>query len=183
MYSITKESIKKGEKNGFTLIEILVAVVLSGIIIVGLMETFDSLANTKAFLESKNQKIERLEKIALLIQSDIRCKIGNFSATNEGFIKKLSFVSTHSLFFNGSIPVKIDYYMKKNINGKNILYREESDEATGIDFTIPLTYAFSKFDYKFYLNGRWQDNPSTTVKISLVLNSKKYEITQRGMIE
>jgi len=38
------------KRNGFTLIEILVAVVLSGIIIIGLMESMDSLANTKSFL-------------------------------------------------------------------------------------------------------------------------------------
>ena len=172
-----------GKRDGFTLIEILVAIILSGIIIVGLMKTFDGLINAKSYIEAKKEKIEILDKISLIMQADIRCKIGNFKIETDGMTKKLSFITTHSLFFNGAVPVNVSYWLSQDDNGKRFLYREEKDDKAGIDLLIPLTTVFSKADYKFYLNGRWQDNISQIVKISLTSKGRVYNITQRGMIE
>ncbi len=170
------------KKDGFTLIEILVAVVLSGIIIIGLMEALDSLANTKSFLEAKKNRIETIDKISLIMQADIRCKIGAFSIKDSGIVKQLSFISTNSLFFAGSVPMRISYYLKRNYNGKMFLYREEENEKMGVDLIIPLTDIFNKADYSFYLNGRWLSKPSGIIKITLFTKNKKYSITQRAMI-
>jgi len=180
-FTIRMHSIEK--RDGFTLIEILVAVVLSGIIIVGLMKTFDGLINAKSYIGAKKERIEILDKISLIMQADIRCKIGDFKIETDGMTKKLSFVTTHSLFFNGAVPVDVSYWLSQNDNGKRFLYREEKDDKTGIDLLIPLTTVFNKADYKFYFNGRWQDNVSQIVRISLSSKGRVYNITQRGMIE
>ncbi len=171
------------KRNGFTLIEILVAVVLSGIIIIGLMESMDSLANTKSFLNSKKNRIEILDKISLIMQADIRCKIGKFVIKNNGITKQLTFATTNSLFFNGSLPVNVSYYLKRNDKGKLFLYREEENKDMGFDTAIPLTDIFNKAEYQFYRNGRWQNEPAAIIKITLFTKHKKYSITQRAMIE
>jgi len=71
------------------------------------------------------------------MQADIRCKIGKFVIKNNGITKQLTFTTTNSLFFNGSLPVNVSYYLKRNDKGKLFLYREEENKDMGFDTAIP----------------------------------------------
>ncbi len=170
------------KKDGFSLLEILVALLIGSIITIGLFELFNTVMDTRSYALKKGNSIESVSKIISLFDSDIRCKIGKFQITRAYGVNKLSFTTSRSLFFSGSVPVTVSYYIDK-VNGKNILFRDEENIKAKESLTIPLTDIFNKIEFKFYSNGEWVDEPSQIISISLFSKGKKYTFCQRGMVE
>ena len=161
-------------KRGFTLLELLIAIVTSAIIILAIYGLFNTLFITRVYLDSKKDRAEVLTKVALLLQKDIRCKIGTFEIEHIGDETKLSFYTTNSLFFNGAFPVKVSYFLERH-NNRNIFYREEVSEGTGL---------FKEVRYEFFSHGIWEDsNVSEIVRITLKTETSSYSLTERSIIE
>ncbi len=175
MFSTTKQK-------GFTLLEILVAIAISSIIIIGLFDIFKNVINTRTYAFKHTSSTQIVSKTISLMDRDIRCKIGGFSLSNAFGVKKLTFKTTDSLKFAGSVPVTVSYYIKSKGN-KRYLVREETNESAGVDMSIYLTDMFKKIDFKFYSKGDWVDSVSDIIRIYLFTNnSKKYVFTVRGMM-
>ncbi len=170
-----------GRRFGFTLLEILIAVFLSSIIMIGLYELFNSVLNAKVFSETKQDKTEIIYKIVSLMQKDIRCKVGDFYITYRGGKRILNFNTTDSLFYGGSVVVNVSYYTD-DIGGKTYLVREEKNKNLGEDLAIPLTDYFRDIKFKFYYAGEWTDTASPIIKITLYSKGRKISFVARGMI-
>ncbi len=170
------------KNRGFTLFEILVAITVGSILMIGLFNMLKSVIDARTFVLEKSSSMQIISKTISLIDRDIRCKIGDFSTSNTFGVTKLSFETTNSLKFAGSVLVKVSYYIE-NEEGKHYLVREESNEAAGEDMTIRLTALFKKIAFKFYFKGDWVDSPSQVIKIYLYAkNGAKYIFTARGMM-
>ncbi len=170
------------KKDGFTLFEILVAIAIGSIIVIGLFVILGNVMNAKTFISKKSSYMKTVAKTVSLMEKDIRCKIGRFNISNAFGVSTLSFYTTNSLRFAGSVPVKVSYYME-NKNNKTYLVRAETNRAAGEDLTIELTDIFDKMQFKFYSNGAWTDIPSKIIRIYLYSrNGNKYVFTVRGML-
>ena len=167
-------------KKAFTLIEILIALFLSSIIMVGLFELFNSVLNAKVFSETKQNRTEMIYKIVSLISRDIRCKVGSFSTGSYNGRKVLRFSTTDSILFGGSRIVRVAYYLKE-FNGKLYLVREESNKSAREDLIIPLTNIFRRFDYKFYYGGEWTNRVSQIIRIYLYTKNNKISFVCGGI--
>ncbi len=170
-----------GKRLGFTLLEILIAVFLGSIIMLGLYELFNSVLSARVFSETKQDKTEIIYKTVSLMQKDIRCKVGDFYITYRDGRKILSFDTTDSLFYGGSIIVNVSYYTDE-IDGRVYLVREEKNDVLKEDLVIPLTDYFRKVDFKFYYAGEWTDSVSPIVKIILTAKDRKISFVARGII-
>ncbi len=169
-------------KKGFSLFELLVAIAVGSIIVIGLFDIFKNVVNTRDFALKESSYTEIISKTVSLMDKDIRCKIGKFELQNTLGVTKLSFETTDSLRFAGSIPVFVSYYMETK-QGKSYLVREEQNEAAGYDMKTELSDIFKKIEFKFYSNGEWGDMPSDIVRIYLYTkNKKEYVFCARGMI-
>ncbi len=171
------------DKKGLTLLEFLIAIVVSSIVILATYKLFNTLFNTRIYLNSKKDKAEILTKIALLLQKDIRCKTSEFKIEHLGDKTILSFYTTNSLFFNGAFPVKVSYFLETH-NNKRIFYREETSEETGLSLRIPLSDLFQEIKYEFFLHGMWTGSSvSNIIKITLKTKTSSYSLTERSIIE
>jgi len=168
-------------RRAFTLLEILIAVLLSGIIMVGLFELFSTVLNSEAFSKGKQKRMELIYKVVSLISRDIRCKVGKFNVKTVDGRKVLDFQTTDSLMFGGSLIVDVSYYIKE-YNGKPYLVREEKNEDANEDLIIPLTDFFKRLDFKFYYGGEWRDSPSPIIKVILFSDKNKINFVCRGML-
>ncbi len=183
MFSITKNIAKKAP-GGFTLLEILVALVISSIIILGVFNIFKTILNARNYSLKKAREMEIVSKTISLIDADIRCKIGAFRVDTTFGVTRLIFTTTHSLLFAGSLPVVVSYFIKEE-NGHYTLYRREENIRAGEDMSIALSHAFKKVSYQFYLDGQWTNNtPTNIIKITLTdIDNRKYTFAIRGMVE
>jgi len=170
-----------GRRFGFTLLEILIAVFLSSIVMVGLYELFNSVLNAKMFSETRQNKTEIIYKVVSLIQRDIRCKVGDFYVTYRSGKRVLNFNTTDSLLYGGSVIVNVSYYTD-DIDGKTYLVREEKNGDLNEDLAIPLTDYFRDIKFKFYYAGEWTDTVSPIVKITLYGKDGNVSFVARGMI-
>ena len=170
-----------GRRFGFTLLEILIAVFLSSIVMVGLYELFNSVLNAKMFSETRQNKTEIIYKVVSLIQRDIRCKVGDFYVTYRSGKRVLNFNTTDSLLYGGSVIVNVSYYTD-DIDGKTYLVREEKNGDLNEDLAIPLTDYFRDIKFKFYYAGEWTDTVSPIVKITLYGKDGNVSFEARGMI-
>lgn len=172
------------KNKGFTLLEVLVAIAIAAVIMAGAYKVFTSLILIRNEFEGKKDKMERIAKMVLLMQADIRGKTGNFMLRkDEEGVTYLEFTTTHSLFFGGAVPVRVSYFLKQEENGRRYLYRKERDAASGIDLCIPLTHLVQAIDYKFYLHNQWQDTPTNIIQVCFKISPKTYCFAQRGIIE
>ncbi len=176
MYSTTKRS-------GFTLFEILVAVVISSIIMLGLFELFKSVIDARGFSIKHSKDMEILTRAIKLMDSDIRCSIGEMRIEERFGTKRLIINTTHSLLFAGSVPVTVYYYIDET-NGKKTLIREEVNDKAGEDMVMPLTDTIDSFSCQFYSNGEWGEEPSKLIRIKLhTVSNREYTFAARGMLE
>ncbi len=166
---------------GFTLFELLVALVISSIIMIGIFEVFKNVLDTQEYTEKKGNHIELISKLVSLIDSDIYCKIGPFKVQNTGNYKKLSFTTTHSLLFGDSLPVEVSYCLEKQEN-KFSFVREEREDWSGRELKIPLTNIFDKWNFKFYRQGEWVDSVSSIIMIILMSKKEKFSFVCRGIM-
>ena len=167
---------------GFTLFEILIALAIGSIIILGLFKTLQTVIDSRDFVLQKSNSMEIAYKTISLIQKDMRCKIGNFHISSAFGKEKLSFKTTDSLKFAGSVPVGVSYYME-NVDEKGYFVREEMHNKEALK--IRLTDFFKNIKFKFYYQGKWVSSPETgIIKIILLANSKrKYSFVVKGMLD
>ena len=165
---------------GFTLVEILIAVVLSSIILLGLYEMFASVFNYKGFGKNRHKKLVELEKVISLMQRDINCKVGSFGVQYDFGRRILYFKTTHSLRYSNSAVAVVRYYLRLS---DHEFIREEV-YPNGTRLKMPLTDMFSSFSFKFYQNGGFYDKVSPVIRITFRLkNSQKISFLSRGVVE
>lgn len=151
--------------NGFTLIEILAAALLSFIIIIGAYNIYHTLITVETSFTEKEKGLMPFAKLTRLFQKDLRCMTGSLSLNKTGVGQSLVFTSTHSLYFNSTLPVEIRYYLAKKDN-KQYLMREEIEAAKNVDLTLRLLKGTDNLEFSFSSGqGTWLEFPENDTKV------------------
>jgi Tfp pilus assembly protein PilW len=115
-------------KKGFTLLELLIAFLISILVIVSVYNILNSTINYSASSKQESEKINMKYNLTRLITDDIT------SVTDNNILKSSSFGNTtvsfstlNTLVLNKMISIKVTYLYEKNI-----LYRIEENEETGL---------------------------------------------------
>lgn len=150
---------------GFTLLEILIAILLSSLIIIGVYNIYTTLITVEASLEEKEKGILSYTKLTQIFQKDLRCMIDNPTIVNSSAGETLIFKSTHSLSFNSTLPVEIRYYLDKK-NDKMYLMRMETETNRNVQLTLRLLKDVDSIVFTFS-KGQWEwlDVPDADTKI------------------
>ncbi|MBF0473411.1 MAG: prepilin-type N-terminal cleavage/methylation domain-containing protein [Nitrospirae bacterium] len=150
---------------GFTLLEILIAIVLSAIIITGVYNIYHTLLNVETSLEEREKGLMSYVKLTRIVQKDLRCMIDSPSIVNNTQGESLIFTSTHSLYFNSSLPVLIRYFLEKK-NNKRYLMREETENNKNVKLTLRLLKDVDDLKFSFS-QGQWEwlESPNSKTKI------------------
>jgi prepilin-type N-terminal cleavage/methylation domain-containing protein len=161
-------------KKGLTLIEILVAMVISSIIILGAYALFKSTTDIRISFKDKTDFTKIQTSLTLLFNRDLNASLNaKPDLSDYDNDKSISFVTFNSLFFNGAIPVTVTYSIKDNY-----LIREERNNAIDYKQVIRLIKGIKSFDV-YYFNGTeyTKDNQDyKMVKVKVGFNNYKFDI-------
>ncbi|MBZ4644165.1 MAG: hypothetical protein JG767_1774 [Deferribacteraceae bacterium] len=138
-------------KKGFTLLELLIAFLISILVIVSVYNILNSTINYSASSKQESEKINMKYNLTRLITDDIT------SVTDNNILKSSSFGNTtvsfstlNTLVLNKMISIKVTYLYEKNI-----LYRIEENEETGLYEKFKLAENVKNFDVLAFDNDRY----------------------------
>ncbi len=135
----------KSSKYGFTLIEILVATVISSVIVIASYSVFNSIITVKSSTSLKNNLNTVKNKLAILINGDINSSLNREPEKSDSFDEKFSVVSFNSLFFNRSLPVTVVYSLEDDF-----LVRKEINSSIGFERKIKLIGGIKRLEVLYY---------------------------------
>ncbi len=135
IFSINKKHLYSNY--GLTLLEVLVALTLSAVVLIGLYSAINTVFNTEKALDEKALGLDTYSMLTKLFQKDIRTSYSGLSIKKTLLGPIIIFKSTNSLHFNSTRPVTVKYFIFKK-HGKRFLMREEFEEESGINTGIRL---------------------------------------------
>jgi len=149
------------KNNGFTLLEMMIAILLSSIVILGAYMLIVSIANIEHSIAKNRNNTAIICRLSSLINQDFRESIIDTLNYNNG---KLEFTTYHSLFFNNAIPVKVQYYIYNNY-----LVRSEFRKDINYYRTIYLLQNSKNIKFMFWHNHSYHNNltnPCYLIKVT-----------------
>lgn len=111
---MSKDADKRSSLTGFTLIEVLIAVAVTGMALAVTMDIFDSAS--RAGIQSENLSIalnlaqQRIEDVKGLVLNGTKISVGTGSNSGDGFLPDISNVSTDSYFGGNLYLTESDTY-------------------------------------------------------------------------
>ena len=157
--------------NGFTLLEMMIAILLSSIVILGAYILIVNIANVEYTVLKNRNTATIVCKLSRLINQDFREAI---SDTLKYDNNKLEFTTYHSLFFNNAIPVKVEYYINNNY-----LVRTEFRSDINYNKIIYLLPNIKNVRFMFWNKDRYSDilyKPCYLIKLNFTYNNKPLNI-------
>lgn len=171
MYKLNLSFTKRCRYKGFTLLEMMIAIFLSSIVILGAYTLIINLANIEATITKNNSESTVICKLSELINQDYReALINTLKYSNN----ELEFTSYHSLFFNGALPVKIKYFIYKNY-----LVRQEIRKDINYNKTIYLLPNVNNIQFEFWYNNNYSivlHNPCYLIKLKIIYKHNPFNI-------
>ncbi|ADD67282.1 hypothetical protein Dacet_0484 [Denitrovibrio acetiphilus DSM 12809] len=163
-------SITNSSKNGFTILEMLIALVLSVMVVTGVYTTFDSLLNTKEATEASYYRNNLLLSARRVIKPDILQMYRNSLSVTKGEDNDiLQLVTNNSIKMEKAFPVTVRYY----VDDDDYLIREETSEAHDYEWKLYLMPNVDNFEIQSHNGDEFTDyiNPSDKIlKISFEVN-------------
>ena len=182
----------KRDLRGFTLIEVLLAILIGGLVLTGVYGIFSSVSNVSQRLEIEG---EQYHKVRILFDR-IGGELGSLRRDQIGQQAALTGVTTaageQSLEFNTELVspwlkrygglTRVRYELREE-DGEATLYRSENLLLANLaaDEALPFIDGLSNFKLRYYHKGRWQDQWSgqslpQMVEIYFELDSGGYKI-------
>ena len=160
-------------KSGFTLVEVLVATVISTIIIIAVYSIFNSIIKIQADTTIKNDFNLLKNKLTILLNEDINSSVNIKADSEDIFDEKFAIVTFNSLFFNHSIPVTVVYTLQDGF-----LIRSEINKKLDFRQDIKLISGIKSFDILHYNGNEYSDtkSDSSIFKFSVETAVGKFEI-------
>ncbi len=180
-----EERLSTGTTNkGLTLIEVLIALAITGIVITGLYSAFATTLNTEEGLKRRTEGLREYLMFSELLMSDIRTMLDRGVKVETGFYgDEMRFNTTHSLYYVFSRPVRVRYFVRE-VDGKEVLFREESDlEGTEL-LKLRLLEDVESFDIYFNANGEWKKKTGSEdfLRVVYTYRGHKWTITAGRLI-
>jgi prepilin-type N-terminal cleavage/methylation domain-containing protein len=166
-------SITNSSKKGFTLIEVLIALVLSSMVLAGVYTTFSSLLNTKEATEDSYYKNNLLISARKLVKPDMmQMHKESLSITTRDGNDALSFITNNSIKLEKAVPVTVSYYVEDDY-----LIREEKNTSMNYEWKMPLIGNVTEFKIQSHNGNTFTDEydrMDTIVKVTFKV--KEYEV-------
>ncbi|MCM8760209.1 MAG: type II secretion system GspH family protein [Candidatus Omnitrophica bacterium] len=148
-------------KNGFTLIEILIATVLVFLLFSVMYGTFFSVSNTMERIQGRMKTSEVIFRF-----------LNKFRREVKGMIRKESeivfdskTISFLTITEKAPYPVRITYTVKKTSENFEKLLRKQEDLLTNYSFSFPVIDDCDTINFLFYSEGLWQLSPAKPEKV------------------
>ncbi|MCM8830464.1 MAG: type II secretion system GspH family protein [Candidatus Omnitrophica bacterium] len=157
-------------KNGFTLIEILIATVLVLLLFAVMYGTFFSVSNTTARIQSRMKTSEVMFRFINKFSREVKCMIREEKDEMVFDSKTISFLTmTEKLPY----PVRITYTVKKTSENFEKLLRKQEDLLNDYSFSFLVIDRCDSINFWFYLDGIWRvsiDKPEKVIAIGLEIH-------------
>jgi prepilin-type N-terminal cleavage/methylation domain-containing protein len=170
-------------KRAFTLLEVLIAVSISAVILLGAYSMFNGVLAAASHTQRSGDRFTEVQAFERFILRDIRMMLRYGLADNQSLSPEdvfFSMVSQNSLTFNKSIPVGITYFLKDGS-----IYREEKVADMDYLMQMPLLSAISSAQVEGY-NGRdYSDTLSEKTAIfrfTFVMDNATYSFTAARLL-
>ena len=168
---------------GLTLVEVLIALAISGVILSALYSAFATVLNTESALNRRVEGFREYVKLSELIRADLRCMVDKAAVSNDFYGDRISFNTTHSLFYGYSQPVRVEYYIEE-ISDRNVLFREEIDTTGKTLMKLRLINGIEEFNVLLFIEDRWTKSAGSDdfLKVKYKYRGKKWSITGGRLI-
>lgn len=180
-----EERLSTGITNrGLTLIEVLIALAIAAITIVGLYSAFATAINTEKGLKRRTEGLREYLAFSELLRADIRTLLDRGVTVETGFYgDEISFNTTHSLYYVFSRPVRVRYFVRE-VEGREVLFREESDLDGAELLRLRLLEDIESFDIYFNVNGQWKRKTGSEdfFRVAYSYRGHKWTITAGRLI-
>jgi prepilin-type N-terminal cleavage/methylation domain-containing protein len=176
-------SILKGIKSGFTLLELLIALAISAVILIGTYSMLDSVLAVSEHMTRSGDKFTEIQALERLILRDVRMMIsyGGDNGTINNMDSFFSILSQNSLTFNKSIPVYITYYLDEGV-----LYREERNPSMNYIMNLPLLSNVESAQAEGYNGrdyGRELTKDSSILRFTFTTNDATYTFIAARLLQ
>jgi prepilin-type N-terminal cleavage/methylation domain-containing protein len=171
------------EIKGFTLLELLIALAISAVILLGSYSMFDGVLAAAGHLNRSGDKFTEVQAFERLILRDVRMMLKYGQADNETINTEdlfFSMVSQNSITFNKSIPVSITYYLEEGA-----IYREEKNTSMNYLMRMPLLSNVASAKAEGYDGRDYGDEISEKTAIfrfSFTMDNASYSFTAARLL-
>lgn len=159
---------------GFTLLEMLVALAISAVIIMGTYAMFDSVMNTKEAAGRSNETNVLLINMRRLVKNDLlQLYKDSLKIDNSGENSEITFTTHNSIKLERSVPVEVKYFVEDGW-----LVREETSDSLGYEWRLRLLPDVSDFltlSHNGYRFTEDFDKSDTIIQISLYHGKEPYK--------
>lgn len=163
----------KSDKAGFTLIEVLLAILIGGMVLSSIYGVFTSVSRVSQRLESEGKEYHKVriffDRIGAELSSLRMSQVGRQAILESGtatddsaFLEFNTELVSPLLERYGGIS-RVRYEIKDDEEGKT-LYRSEQLLLADLAVTEPLPFIdnLTDFTLRYYSDGQWQENWSGT---------------------
>lgn len=149
-------------KNGFTLIEILIATVFVFLLFVVMYATFFSVSNTINKIQRNMNTSEIMFRFFNRFNREVKCMIREEGVERSFDSKAITFLTmTEGLPY----PVNITYTVEWTPEELDKLLRKQENLLNGYSFTFPVISNCESIKFLFYSDGMWREYTETPEKI------------------
>lgn len=168
-------STMKKSSAGFTLLEVLIALVLSAIVVGGVYTTFNSLINTKEVTENSYYNNSLLLSARKVMKPDLLQMYKNtLHIKKDSDNDTLTVTTNNSIKMEKAFPVEISYY----VDSDNYLVREEKSSSHSYEWKLYLLPNVTEFKIQSHNGYKFTDDTDemdTIIKISMKVSDYPLE--------
>ncbi|MBZ4671821.1 prepilin-type N-terminal cleavage/methylation domain-containing protein [Deferribacterales bacterium Es71-Z0220] len=161
-------------KKGFTLLELLIAFLISVLVISAVYSMLNSTINYSIASKEEGLKINTKYNLNRIITEDIT-SLTDISITKETLFGETSFKLTtmNSIVLNKAVPVTVTYFVEDKK-----LYRVETNENIGLNEKFELLQNVQKFDVLNFDSNEYKENFTkiNILKFIITTNNDSFEV-------
>jgi len=165
----------KNSSRGFTLLEMIVALAISALIMIGLYGMFTSLINTREAVQKKNDENILLMNARKLVKADMLQLVkDSLVIDNSDNNQKFSITTYNSIKLENSVPVTVTYSLDDGW-----LIREEENKDLGYYWKLrllPDTEDLLTLSHNGYRFTEDYDKTDTIIQMSFIYKGRKYQL-------
>ncbi|MGI6595919.1 MAG: prepilin-type N-terminal cleavage/methylation domain-containing protein [Elusimicrobia bacterium] len=163
-------------RQGFTLVEMLITVVLVFLLFAVMYATFFSVSNTTQKIQQRMKSSEIMFRFVNKFSGEVKSMIREKNDETSFDLKEISFITTTG---ETAYPVKITYTVNKTTENAEKLLRKQENLISDYSFTFPVMDEYDSISFLFFSDGVWQeyaDSPESikAVGIEIIRGTEKY---------
>lgn len=159
---------------GFTLLELIAAIAISAVVILGVYSMFDSVLSTREASARSNETNSLLLRLRQVFKQDmLQLYKDSLKLDNSGENTEISFITHNSIKLERAVPVTVKYFVEDGW-----LVREETEDRLGYEWRLRLLPDVSDLlvlSHNGYRFTEDYDKSDTIIQISLYHGGQAYK--------